>query len=244
MIPGWLCDLLSNLTDSRECQSLDTLLHFQAWDLSVRELVWAVLSVSPFSPPWPRCGQCSRRLGIFSKAVCVTHWLALWWVRLRPGSDDSSKLCVCLCVQGICVQGFNLGLVMHHVLKIFAFAWVDVCMEWSGLKQNIVRGTQLQLTWLCVCCQTALYDHQLELPSGWCETPTPLQLYTGFVLLTRFPKAATVPPDTCSFAFSLTYNVALNLSSLFRVFCIWAVMYYMLSYCLILIGCRTNIFCV
>ncbi len=65
--------------------------------------------------------------------TCDTHWQALRWVRLRPGSDDSSKLSACLWVQGILVlilvllffqmQGSNLGLVVHRV-----FGNVCVCL--------------------------------------------------------------------------------------------------------------------
>lgn len=76
--------------------------------------------------------------------MCVTHWQALWWVRLRPGSDDSSKLNACLWLQGIFVlilillffqtQGSDIGLVGRSVSKIlvlFSCGWFDPCLEWT-----------------------------------------------------------------------------------------------------------------
>lgn len=75
--------------------------------------------------------------GSFQKlgCVCVTRWQALWWMRLRPGSDDSSKLSACLRVQGIFVlvlvllffqmQGSNPSLVVCLIVEMFAFACVE-----------------------------------------------------------------------------------------------------------------------
>lgn len=91
--------------------------------------------------------------------VCVTHWQALWWVRLRPGSDDSSRLSACLWAQGIFVLilvlllfqmrgGSDFGLVVHRVLEMFAFGCVDVfysCLEWIETKY-CVRDINALLT--------------------------------------------------------------------------------------------------
>lgn len=79
--------------------------------------------------------------------MCVRHWQALWWVRPRPGADDSSKLSACDRVQGIFVlvfvllffqmQGSNLGPVACSVLEMFALALVDdfyAYLDWTETK--------------------------------------------------------------------------------------------------------------
>lgn len=73
--------------------------------------------------------------------MCVTHQHALWWVRLRPGSDDSSELSGCLWVKRICAH-----IVTHAKISSWAggvpcienvFVCVDViysCLDWNEIK--------------------------------------------------------------------------------------------------------------
>lgn len=79
---------------------------------------------------------------------CVTHRQALWWVRLRPGSDDSSRLSGCPWVKGIfvlilcahyyyCYKCKDLILVWWCAVSWKCFACMDVfysCLEWIEIK--------------------------------------------------------------------------------------------------------------
>lgn len=111
--------------------------------------------------------------------MCVTHWQALWRVRLRPGSDDSSKLSACLWARGIFVlilvlllfqmQASNLGLVVHRVLEMFAFACVDgfySCLEQIEKKKTLCqehKGNPI----ICIPIVILLcLQHPTKAPSG------------------------------------------------------------------------------
>lgn len=113
--------------------------------------------------------------------MCVTHWQALWRVRLRPGSDDSSKLSACLWARGIFVlilvlllfqmQASNLGLVVHRVLEMFAFACVDgfySCLEQIEKKKHYVRNIKALLTrsYVYLLSYCFVSNIQLKHPQG------------------------------------------------------------------------------
>lgn len=135
------------------------------------------------------------------------------WVRLRPGSDDSSKLGACLWFnQGFLVlilvlllfqlQEPTLGLVVHHVLEMFAFACV-LFSVWSGLKLNIVAGTVNPIIYLL--SNYFVSNIQIKLPQANVEHLH----YCSYILFHHqswwfhYPLP-TITPDPRSFMFSLT----------------------------------------
>lgn len=168
--------------------------------------------------------------------MCDTRWQALWWVRLRPGSDDSFKLGACLWVQGIFCAHISLyycfkckGLILVWwctvSLEMFAFARVDVfysCLEWIETKycgRDITALLTQSYVYLLSNCFVS--NIPLKLPQDNVEhlhccsyTWTLFHRQNWWFHYPVLQKSRRSLPDPCSFMFSLTYKVAVNLLSL------------------------------
>lgn len=112
---------------------------------------------------------------------CVTHRQALWWVRLRPGSDDSSRLSGCPWVKGIFVlilcahyyycyklQRSNLGLVLCRVLEMFCLYGCVLFLsgvDWNKILWQGYKGTVNPIIHVSIVKLLCLRI-QLKLPQG------------------------------------------------------------------------------
>lgn len=150
--------------------------------------------------------------------MCYTQ--ALWWVRLRPGSDDSSRLGACLWVQRVFVltlvslswSGGAPCLGMFAIADLFCSCLERIETKYCGRGINLIicvpiiklpsLHVKLELPWgnvehLDCCGYTWILFHRW---SWWFHCPV---LQESLFL---------------SFMFSLTYKVAANLLSLHMAF--------------------------